>query len=386
MKPLFIGLLLLLINYSFATSTLNKNSVISILKNELDSFPICSKFNEKVKIDTNLFRNRNSELVDFVVDKNKYQFICFVDLNKDNKRDIVLHEPNSIGTSNEQLYTFFINCGNGYYVPILKEYARRFHIKKDLTNSFDCHHIILESWDIRIDSTETYIDKHFYTYSFDGEQNFIRMRPDLIFESKDIFIEEIPGDCISSIYSTQNSTNVGFDFVKINPELNSIDIELKNQKTLILNSVKSSEITEGTSHYKLIQYYKKIDYILFHKESWEMQEYLLISLNNGLIIRLKNYPIFTKSQEKFCTIENKDGMYTIDKKLAIYTIKNKKIAAPFIIDIKGNIHSPSKNRLRKFSIKIVDWIGESGFHCIQTIDNGLQDIEREATIWLKKNI
>ncbi|BDS10512.1 hypothetical protein [Aureispira anguillae] len=383
MKLFFIGIFLLSTNFSFGTSILGGGMIASKAQLNLDSFPICSKFDKQVKIDTNLFTNKQNNNIDFVIAKNEYQLVGWIDLNKDNKADIVAHEPSAVGTSNEQFFTFFINCGNGYYAPTLVEYGRKFYIKKDLTNHFDCHHIILESWDIIGDAGEMSVNKHFYTYSFDGEQTFKRMFPELVFENKDLFMEEIPGDYISPISVNQNSIKV--DFIRVQQEANRIDIELKNQKILSLESVKPNEIIEGKSHYKLIQYYKKIDHVLFQKQAWEAEEYVLISLEDGSLTRLKNRPIFSESQEKFCTIKNQEKGHTIDKKLALYSIKNKAITPPVIIDIKGSSGTSPRNRSRKFSIKLVDWIGESGLRCIQTIDNGMQDVEREATIWLKKD-
>ncbi len=367
MKPLFISLLIWLVQYSFAAPKSNHVTFI-------DSLPICFKSNKIVKINANLFRNKPQELVDFVIDKTEYRFISFIHLNKDDKTDIVAYTPSATGTSNEQLYTFFINCDDNNYIPVLSEYGREYYIKKEHTNTLHYHDVVLESWIPMSDSTGIWADKSFRIYAYNNTHTFRAIQTNTIFENKDIYVEETSNTYMQPTSSQRALIKPGF--IKINEQSNSIEIGLKNQKKLILASVNHNEVEEGTSHCKFIQYYPKVNYVLFLKEYWEDEEYLLISLKDGTITKLQSRPVFSKNQEKFCLIEKTQ---TSGSKLLLYTIKNEKISSPFVIDINTITSSWKKDKSIQFFIEDIAWIETLGIRCFQAINN-----KDDVIIWIKR--
>lgn len=284
---------------------------------------VCQKASNKLKIDGSTIEKKES----IKLNRETYRFVAWGDLDG-TKDDLILREPDAVGSSLEDYYTFLLHCDEDEYAVVLKEYA---HSYAFIGGASQQKIVLTSRFKKELDDVSVEI-KH-RVYAVDGsdfkptESNLLEVEDDFIIEAT------------AAIEAHQTTKKLGFKpslwKEKIIEGGQKITITLANGNLLHLLSFHPKTLEEGQKHYQFVQHYEALGYLLLKQTSWEEHNYLLINLTDGQQYELEGMPCFSKDKKQFCTAGQLLDYPEIKRRVRIYQINGTTIKKVKTILLKG---------------------------------------------------
>lgn len=348
---------LLLVQFScYASPVYNQLDTTKPLKDV-----ICEQNSNRLRLDVSMLKKQES----IQLNQAHYRFVAWGDLDG-TKDDLVLCEPDAVGSSLEDYYTFLLHCNEDEYAVVLKEYAHSYAFIGDGLQ----RKIILTSR-FKKEGDEVSVEIKHRLYALDGnhfkatKSNLLEVEDDFIIEARRAIEAHNPPKSIENKSSLWKEKRIEGG--------SQITITLANGESLQLLSFYPKTLQEGQKYYQFVQHYEDLGYLLLKETAWEEQSYLLVNLVDGQQYSLEGIPCFSKDKQQFCTAGGLLDYPEIKRRINVYHINNNLIQKVKTIALKGE---------RNFIFQPLFWKDENSIiGNYQWLNEQLQEEKVPAVFW-----
>lgn len=241
----------------------------------------------------------------------------FCDLNHDGRKDLIVSESNSMGTSGESMTRALLQCEGDLFVSVFEVECQSLSILETKDSEWDALITTTSQGSLASENFKT----EYHAYHFNGKQ-YNRISKTYESGGKAWFY------CDQKILETeiQDHTILPNNLANFNSKLlksenSDIHFKLKNGQTKVIFSVPYESITEGTQYASFVHFYESKNLVLYKLSGWELVNYLLIDLVDGKEITLPSIPEFSPNGKYFLAIQGDLDIPELNSEVTFYKVE-----------------------------------------------------------------